>query len=225
MNNQCEGCGCNINDMCVVAFMPIDRVMSYLGECECRIRKLKRNFPSVIGFAGYARVGKDTCADFAKEWLPEDYSRSSFANRLKRECGLMLSAVTEDSPNLLLTENKIKYREFLVFWGRHRRKAQPDYWIENLEDENSNPVSSKTVISDVRYPNEAQWIRKRGGVVVLVERPNVGPANEEEKQSIQTIVSERYYDYALLNDGSLDDLKEKVAKLIAEMIIVHKGFS
>ena len=112
--------------MCVVTFMPVDRAMSYLGECECRTRnrKFKQEFPKIIGFAGYARAGKDTCADFVKEMFPEEYSRSSFANRLKYECSLMLSMVMDDFPDLRLTEDKIKYRDFLVFWGKYRRKMQ-----------------------------------------------------------------------------------------------------
>ena len=230
MNNQCKDCSCNINNMCVVTFMPVDRAMSYLGECECRTRnrKFKQEFPKIIGFAGYARVGKDTCADFVKEMFPEEYSRSSFANRLKYECSLMLSMVMDDFPDLRLTEDKIKYRDFLVFWGKYRRKMQSDYWIKNLEDEKSNPVSTKTIISDVRYPNEVQWIWKQGGIVILVERPGIGPANEEEGQSIQTIILERHYNYVLLNDGSLEDLKEKIIKLISEIVYaerIHKGVS
>ena len=105
---------------------------------------------------------------------------------------------------------------------------QSDYWIKHLEDKNSNPVSSKTIISDVRYPNEVQWIWKQGGIVVLVQRPDVGPANEEEGQSIKTIILERYYNYILLNDGNLEDLKEKIMKLISEIVYaerIHKGVS
>lgn len=118
--------------------MPVDRALSYLGECECRARnrKFKQEFPKIIGFAGYARAGKDTCADFVKGMFPNVYSRSAFANRLKYECSLMLSMVSDDFPNLFDDEDKIKYRDFLVFWGRYRRKMQPDYWIEHLEDEN-----------------------------------------------------------------------------------------
>ncbi len=229
MNNQCKDCSCNVNNMCVVTFMPVDRAMAYLGECRCEAKntKFKENLPNIIGFSGFARAGKDTCADITKEMLP-GYSRSSFAHRLKYECSLMLSMVDDDFPNLFETEDKVKYRDFLVFWGKFRRKQQEDYWIKNLEDEKSNPVSTKTIISDVRYPNEAQWIWKQGGIVILVERPGVGPANEEEGQSIQTIILERHYNYVLLNDGSLEDLKEKIIKLISEIIYaerVHKGVS
>lgn len=224
MDNQCKDCSCNVNGICVVAFMPVDRALSYLGECECRTRnrKFKQEFPKIIGFAGYARAGKDTCADFVKEMFPKVYSRSAFANRLKYECSLMLSMVSDDFPNLFDDEDKVKYRDFLVFWGRYRRKMQPDYWIEHLEDENHNKVNSMTIISDVRYLNEIDWINKNGGIVIYVSRPNVGPANEEEENSFGKILRTYRFQHFLLNNGGLEDLKEKVIKLISEIIYAEK---
>ena len=194
--------------------MPVDRAMAYLGECRC---DAKAELPTIIGFAGYARAGKDTCADFMAQLFNGRYTRSAFANRLKYECGLMLSMVTDDFPDLHETEAKIKYRDFLVFWGKYRRQMQPDYWIEKLEDEHGKPAGSRTIISDVRYLNEAEWIIGKGGVVVLVERPGVGPANGEEAGSIGNIKRYTMYDYIVRNDGSIPDLKGNLMKLAARL--------
>ena len=229
MNNQCKDCKCNVNGICIVAFMPVDRAMAYLGECECEGKntKFKQNLPNIIGFSGFARAGKDTCADIAKEILP-GYSRSSFAHRLKYECSLMLSMVDDDFPNLFETEDKVKYRDFLVFWGKFRRKLQPDYWIKKLEDKSSLPVSSKTIISDVRYPNEVEWIHENKGVVIYVSRPSAVPANSEELNTINEILRNGMEDYRIDNTGNLEDLKIKVIKLISEIVYaerIHKGVS
>lgn len=69
----------------------------------------------------------------------------------------------------------------------------------------------KIVVSDVRYKNESRRIRKEyGGVVWMVVRPGVGPANETEKKSIPEVK----YDLIIYNDGSLEDLRRKVMLLL-----------
>ena len=40
------------------------------------------------------------------------------------------------------------------------------------------------IITDVRYPNELEWIKnKHNGVVIHITRKGVKPANEEEKKN------------------------------------------
>ena len=223
---KCTSCKCNVNGVCIVCFMPVDRAMAYLGECECAqprefTFRHPPEFPNIIGFAGFARAGKDTCADMVKAMFPDVYTRSAFANRLKYECGLMLSMVEDDFPDLREDEGKIKYRDFLVFWGKFRRKQQEDYWIKNLECDGCR-VTSRTIISDVRYPNEADWIHKNKGIVIYVSRPSAVPANSEEHYTVNEILRNGMDDYRIDNEGSLEDLREKVIKLISEVIYAEK---
>lgn len=63
------------------------------------------------------------------------------------------------------------------------------------------------IITDTRFPNEAQAIKEKGGVVIKVERPGVGPVNDHPSE---VALKDYSFDYIINNDGSLDDLKEKV---------------
>lgn len=65
----------------------------------------------------------------------------------------------------------------------------------------------KFVITDVRFPNERDMIRRRGGIIVRITRPGVGPKNGHVSERL---VEEITPDAEIVNDGSLDDLRAKV---------------
>ena len=156
---------------------------------------------TVIGLCGYAQVGKDTLAD--QSAIP----RLAFADRLKKEVASMLLAVGEKYEE----KNKRALRDLLVFWGRYRRQQCEDYWIRWMIAEITKTQETGVVlITDVRYLNEVEYIlrptaRHRGHVIRL-HRPNHGPANDEEAQTIGEI-DVRYPDLPkIYNDGTPDQL-------------------
>jgi hypothetical protein len=67
------------------------------------------------------------------------------------------------------------------------------------------------VISDVRFENEADFIRKRGGVMVHLQRfdaPKVNPHASEAGVSLHK------NDLVLVNDGDLPSLQRQIKELI-----------
>jgi len=140
----------------------------------------------VLGISGVARVGKDT---FFRALLKEspnyDLIRVAFADELKEECDEFLmknvgiSAFTQDP------DEKALIRPFLVTYGSQlRRRRDPSCWIKRAEDKMSKIKGidkSTVVITDVRYPNELDWIHsKMRGVSIHLTREGVNPINEEE---------------------------------------------
>jgi hypothetical protein len=79
-----------------------------------------------------------------------------------------------------------------------------DFWVEQafrgLGDED-------VVFTDVRFLNEAEAIRERGGVVWQVVRPGVGAVNGHVSESDLAGFD---FNAVILNDGSLEDLRGKV---------------
>lgn len=67
----------------------------------------------------------------------------------------------------------------------------------------------KIVVTDVRFPNEAEGIRTRGGRVVRVERPGTGPRNQHPSE---TSLVDYEFDATILNDGTIEDLHARVRK-------------
>jgi len=127
----------------------------------------------VIGIAGYARCGKDTFCKIAASILKEngyEVKKLAFADELKKLADPMcktlfnISAFTDD------TEEKKVIRPGLVWIGCGMREHYDnDIWINKvnatlMEEEHlaSDEEKSKKrvyLISDVRFPNEVDWVQ------------------------------------------------------------------
>jgi hypothetical protein len=67
------------------------------------------------------------------------------------------------------------------------------------------------VIADVRFPNEAEAIKERGGKVIRINRHNHGAVNTHKSE----IAMDNYmFDHVLYNDGTIDDLAENLFMLM-----------
>lgn len=172
--------------------------------------------PKIIGLTGYARTGKDTVA---KTLLDEyGFKRVAFADKL-REFVLAINPILASGRRLSeeidfvgweIAKGQAEARRLLQETGLTVRKFfGEDSWV-NLAFSGMNPTDS-IVVTDVRFKNEADKIRHLGGVVWRVERPGVGPVNSHISESQMDGYS---YDAIINNDGSLDDLVEKVRGLM-----------
>jgi hypothetical protein len=80
-----------------------------------------------------------------------------------------------------------------------------DYALHSIVD------GTKVVIADVRYPNEADAIRKLGGKVFRVERDGVVAANEHMSEHA---LDGYEFDGKIENNGTIQSLHENVRKHI-----------
>lgn len=69
------------------------------------------------------------------------------------------------------------------------------------------PKDAKVVVTDCRFPNEADSIISRGGKVWRVRREGVGPANAHPSE---TSLDDWPFDVVLYNDGSLEDYHREI---------------
>jgi len=71
------------------------------------------------------------------------------------------------------------------------------------------------IITDVRFPNEAQAIKDRGGIVIRVNRydENGMPYKTLNNHPSETALDEYEFDHVIDNDGSIEELVEKVKQL------------
>ena len=82
-------------------------------------------------------------------------------------------------------------------------------WIDETWKRASN--HARVVITDVRFPNEADAVKQHHGIVVRVERPGlVPPNNHPSERSMETYT----FDGHLRNDGTIEDLKRKIQPFI-----------
>ena len=144
----------------------------------------------IIGICGPARSGKDTLADSFVEIFKEykvKTQKLSFAKELKYECKSFVKRTLGIDIFTEVTEEKDIIRPLLVTWGTHvRRKLNDNVWIDALAKRmHSNKI---IIISDVRFENEFNWIKERGGKIIFINRtlPDgtlVPNANEEEEKN------------------------------------------
>lgn len=145
----------------------------------------------LVGFSGLAGAGKDTAASaFIKNYVLRDgrpVHRYSFAEPLKNGVATMLSAFGITRMNIEDRDLKERQIEGLTFSPRQMlqqvgteagRTLDPDLWVKIAEQVRSTAVGrnwAAMVLTDVRFENEAAWIRANGGKVIHIERDAVKP--------------------------------------------------
>jgi hypothetical protein len=143
---------------------------------------------NLIGLCGFARSGKNSFANFILEeqesGFPQKTETLSFAYALRKELEpfvsskLGISTFTEDP------KEKEIIRPLLVCWGTEviRKQIDKDYWVKAVkkmaQTNRKNQITS--IITDVRFENEIDWIKEERGVSIFIERKNVGPKNADE---------------------------------------------
>lgn len=76
------------------------------------------------------------------------------------------------------------------------------------------------IITDMRFPNEIAAVELRGGITIRVNRDNGTREIDTNPHPSETALDDAKFDYVIENDGTLDELVEKVrAILIREKII------
>ena len=92
-----------------------------------------------------------------------------------------------------------------------RDNLHQDVWVNALMVD-YNPTLN-WVITDTRFPNEAEAIKKAGGIIIRIERPGVKPVNPHPSE---TSLENWKFDHVIINDGSLTDLTKKIKKVLKE---------
>jgi hypothetical protein len=162
---------------------------------------MKFNFN--VGVMGLAGSGKDTVGDILENSLIYTYTKVSFAEKLKDVCKELGWDGNKDQ----------KGRALLQTIGMALRVYDPEAWVKILDKK----IDSKRsyVFTDVRFKNEAEYIRKNGGIVLKIERPSL-VLSEAHKHISEAGQSEIAPDHVVGNDGTIEDLKNKIYTIIYE---------
>jgi hypothetical protein len=146
----------------------------------------QRNKQTIIGVVGFIGSGKDTVADYLQNF--HEFRRESFASTLKDAVAavfgwdrVLLEGRTKEAREWReevdtwwaerLNMPTLTPRWVLQYWGTEvcRRGFHDDIWIASLENKIRNSKDN-VVISDCRFPNEIEAIKRAGGKIVWVQR-------------------------------------------------------
>ena len=157
----------------------------------------------VVGISGVARSGKNLLCDLLMESLREKGISSkqfALAAELKNDCQEFLKSKCNLNVWSDLTQDKKKFRDFLVWYGDLKRKqSNGRYWIETLNSRLSNYSGDVAFVTDVRYDvyskDEFHWItEEKNGIIIhlkrLIGNDYVEPANDHERMN-DTIIQRK----------------------------------
>jgi len=169
----------------------------------------------IIGLNGYAKSGKDEIANAIRSLHPT-WEIKKFAGKLKDIASILTGIPAESFEDQSF---KMKHlmgwdmtvRELLQRLGTEgvRSGVHTDAWVNALFVDYYQ--YAKWIITDVRFPNEAQSIKDRGGVLIRVNRPGVGPVNNHLSE---TALDDWKFDHVIDNNGTLQELKIKSISLL-----------
>lgn len=183
----------------------------------------------LIGITGKARSGKDTICDI----LTTNISavRYGMADPIKGALSSLLSGkVPEDKEEVIDWLGHSPRAILQELGGGLRNSLSEDIWIrflerfcdelKELEDvflvdaDSASPLY--VVIPDIRYNNEAQYIKDNNGIILRVIREDAKKVREHESEAG---ISIKYVDHIIDNNGTPEELKEKVNQLLKEGIL------
>lgn len=188
----------------------------------------------LIGMMGFAGAGKDASAGFLT--YDHGFTRVAFADTL-REMAYALD------PWIEVYDKFERLTSIVDRKGWDDAKQIPDVrrtlqrmgteagrdvlgrniWVDTAFDSKIIPAlnaKEKVVITDVRFPNEIHRLQAAGGILWRVERPGMGPRNGHVSETAWTKFTP---DVVIVNDGTLDDLGQKVRALVRHPrgVLVH----
>jgi hypothetical protein len=171
-------------------------------------------------YAPKAQSGKSTVAGILKKRY--GFQERHFATALKRMVFALMDAAgidigeqerltrwakTEPIPSLGGASFRTLCQTVGSEWGRDQ--IHPDLWVNIFLQEPDLPAL--VVVDDLRFPNEFDAIRREGGQVWKITRPN---GFETTDHASEGLLETYEFDEELVNDGDMAELEAKVIKAL-----------
>ena len=179
---------------------------------------------NLIGITGKLNSGKDTVAQMIKEVSGVEYETKRYADPLKDMVCTLLGVNRETLEDRTFKETVVpwlgKTPRYLMQtmgteWGRNL--VNDEIWLSAMFKDYS--AETNWVVPDVRFVNEADSIRKRGGIIIEVRRDE----NETSSHASETEMTKINPDFVIDNNGSLKDLRKEVSAIWNPPLTIQHG--
>lgn len=181
----------------------------------------------VIGIAGKAQSGKSTTGGAIKRALTStkfNVSVRPLAAKLKQICEDLFDWDGDKSLHYDSNGNLIqdKGRQLLINVGTDKmRSVRPtvwvDYVIKHLRDFSyTEPQADIVIIDDVRFKNEVEKIRQAEDTRSILIKVTRSSQEEIDNISEKDLDDFSDFDYYIENNGTIEELEEKVAAILKD---------
>lgn len=150
--------------------------------------------------------------DFKKQYMGESWRK-------------LTGAMSEQGLGELMT-----YRELLQKLGTEamRNVLHENVWVNALMADykgiykglpseytpGKNLTYPNWVITDMRFPNEMDVVKAKGGITIRVNRTNRWNKPQDIEHASETALDNHKFDYVIDNDGTISDLIDKVKNIL-----------
>jgi len=170
----------------------------------------------IVAFGHRKRVGKNTAAEMLSELLLDrGIQIVSFASQLKAVCaqlygwdGLQSEAYYETHPDMRDLPLHTVCKSPRTIWievGNKLREVHPGTWVDLLFESTGD---ADLIITDLRYPNEAQAVHDRGGICVKISRPDLPNTDDVADCALEYFGQ---WDGWLQNKGTFLEFRQAIA--------------
>jgi energy-coupling factor transporter ATP-binding protein EcfA2 len=179
----------------------------------------------LIGLSGRRGSGKDTVARLIQQLQPErSWQIRSFGDSIKSVCAALTGEnvapyYSQKGKAELVPTFRRTRGEMLQQVGEALRQWEPLVWVDAFFS--ALPPDAGVLVPDVRYANEADPIRARGGLMLRVEGDPLhqrGDGTRDDNHPSE-ISMDAYpnFDFVLHNTGSYQDLEQQVRELLKRL--------
>lgn len=147
----------------------------------------------LIGLIGYKQSGKDTFADYLVS--NHGFVKHAFAEPVKKICRVMFNLKDQQLNDPVLKETMdgrwgLSPRQMMQRVGTDmiRRLWDDDFWVKHMDMRLDKECD--VVISDVRFSNEAQWIKDNGGILIRVDDGRWRSTDTHSSEILQSYIKE-----------------------------------
>lgn len=174
----------------------------------------------IFVISGKARSGKDTVAGDIQEYYKKQNKSCitlAYATPIKEYAKKILSWDGRD---------ETKPRDFLQYLGTEfiRKQIDPNFFLRRMKEDILiySEYYDIIIITDARFIEEIEMVKNNFEKVITikVEKPNLISNLTEKQQQHATEISLNHYnnyDYVIMNDDSLEKLKQKVYNILNEV--------
>lgn len=211
------------------------------GETAAALERIAPFSVQTLGFADKVKVFAALCLGFSRDRSDEELI--ALMDEAKEQWIIDITdQITPDNINAVRPQgpfHDLTGREYLQHVGtRARQMFGDDFWVDQVLPRpvigrphdiapvvNDNNVGFRypgvdlVAFSDLRFENEAERVLALGGEVWEIVRPGT----ESDGHDSEQVLPRELVTVTIVNDGTLDELEEKVAVELANCVAGHRA--